>query len=319
MKTLWITLFCLVGLASVQAQDYLDNGFFWDWEHFDEVTIGSQTYPAFDQPLPSNFWTTSNMGTRTISFSPTCLKTTDAYDAPYACLLQSTSFPFGTAAGSLMAGDYKGGTDPSKAVHMGKPWNGRPERFVGFYKYIPVGNDFCKIEATLTRWNSSSKKQEIVATAALPTADQTKTVTDYTKFNLFFNYKSTENPDSIQIIFTSSGDGVNFNGGNGSALYIDHIKILYQGETGIALNDQTDVRVAAYPNPANNYVYFNLDGLRKDSFPLVLRDLQGREVLRTNLSQELSKIDVSGLEPGIYLYEINQQEVAVSSGRIVVQ
>ncbi|UTW61117.1 PCMD domain-containing protein [bacterium SCSIO 12741] len=319
MKTFWNTLLCLVCLSPVYAQDYLDNGFFWDWEHFDEVTVGSQTYPAFDQPLPSNFWTTSNMGTRTIAFSPTCLKTTDAYDAPYACLLQSTSFPFGIAAGSLMAGDYKGGTDPAKAVHMGKPWNGRPERFVGFYKYIPVGNDYCKIEATLTRWNSSTKKQEIIATAALPTADQTKTVTDYTKFNLFFDYKSNDAPDSIQIIFTSSGDGANFQGGNGSALYIDHVKILYAGETGIALNDQTSVRVAAYPNPASDFVYFNIDGLHQEVFPLVVRDLQGREVMRTELTRDLSKIEVSHLDPGIYLYEITQQQIPVGSGRIVVQ
>ena len=56
----------------------------------------------------------------------------------------------------------------------------------------------------------------------------------------------------------------------------------------------------AYPDPTDGLLYLSGDDVRT-GMPVVVRDLMGREVLRTRYHGVL---DLSGLSPGGYLVEL---------------
>jgi hypothetical protein len=318
MKSLFTVFLITLCSAFCSAQSRIPNLFFDYWDHFPEKVVGSQTYPEFYQPAPGTFWTTSNQGTRTIPFNPTALRTTDNYaavgeESQYAVLLKSTSFPFGIAAGSLIAGTYVGGTNPDKAIKMGQPFQGRPERMVGYYKYIPINNDYCKAYAVLTRWNGS--KQDTVATAEFDQTMRTTTVTSYTQFDIPFDYKSSADPDSVQIVFTASGDGNNFKGGNGSEFYLDYFQLLYPGETSIS-EQNPDKKLHVFPNPVKDVVQIWLPSETNPEGTLTLSDLNGKVLLTRSLNHTVNHVDLSNLESGYYIVSIENQGDLVYSGRL---
>jgi len=305
----------IIGNVSFAQYKEVQNNIFMFWDHTPEKTVGGTTYPAYDEPAPDHFWTTANPSTRTIKYNPTVMKTTDSYEGDYACLMRSTKFPFGVAAGSLMTGEYRGGLDPGKAVFLGKPWEGRPERFVGFYKYKPIDNDKCLSYVWL--FKSVSGVRDTVGFVSFTPDMQKNTVTTYTKFDLPIKYYNTNDPDSIVMIFTASFDGSNFNGGDGSELYIDRILLLYPGETSVNNTTKQSAHFWVYPNPTSEFINFVIDPSFLNGSELFIYNSQGQIVKRETINKEFNEYDIREFPSGSYSYRVMQVGALITEGKFI--
>jgi len=110
-------------------------------------------------------------------------------------------------------------------VHQGIPFTSKPYSFEGHFKYFSVDSDSAIIYAKLSKYNYQLNKQDTIAEAKFIIK---KTVPNYQLFNSKFNYINPNiSPDTLCIVFVSSGGGQNFEGKAGSTLFIDDIKFIY--------------------------------------------------------------------------------------------
>ncbi|GGH25834.1 PCMD domain-containing protein [Dyadobacter endophyticus] len=219
-----------------------------------------------------NIWASGNSGFSLIAPEkrpeayPT-QRTADAAQGQYAAYLETKStgalgaiVGMPIAAGNLFLGSFDGAkalTAPLEATIFGIPFNKKPLRLTGSYKYvsggpvtdktgkpvIPAQQDLCDIYAVL--FKASTEKPflngsnvltdpSVVAIAQLPSGVATSG-SGYQAFDLTFNYKSAVNEADlsafaykIAIVFSSSKNGAAFEGAVGSKLYIDNVKIVTQ-------------------------------------------------------------------------------------------
>lgn len=77
------------------------------------------------------------------------------------------------------------------------------------------------------------------------------------------------------------------------------------------------VAVAAYPNPASEEVVFNLGNVNAGA-KLVLRDMSGRTVKMVDAQAEV-RMDVDGLNAGVYFYTLEENGKAIATRKLVVR
>jgi hypothetical protein len=71
-----------------------------------------------------------------------------------------------------------------------------------------------------------------------------------------------------------------------------------------------------YPNPTRNFVQINF---ASTTVRLSLFDLQGRIILQQELTSADNRIDLSGLDAGVYLYEIRNAEGEKQKGKLMIE
>jgi hypothetical protein len=81
-------------------------------------------------------------------------------------------------------------------------------------------------------------------------------------------------------------------------------------DTSTRVNNLKTQEVKAYPNPVHNTLYVET-GTRTGN--LLLIDFTGRIISNAKINGELQKVDVSGLDPGVYLLKIESEY----TGRVV--
>lgn len=92
------------------------------------------------------------------------------------------------------------------------------------------------------------------------------------------------------------------------------ITLTSEGSSSIAINEK-DVKV--FPNPANDFVTFQIDGLENGN--VVISSITGQEVVNTSLNG-VTKVDVSALNNGVYIYKItNSNGELVKTSKLVIQ
>lgn len=219
-----------------------------------------------------NIWASGNSGFSFIAPEkqpeayPT-QRTTDAVQGKYAAYLETK--PTGAlgaivgmpiAPGNLFLGSFDGAkalTAPLEATLFGIPFNKKPVRLTGSYKYIsggavtdktgkpvtPVRQDLCDIYAVFFKATPEKPflnganvltDPSVAAIAQLASGVGTSG-SGYHAFDLTFNYKSEVDAGQlaafgykIAIVFSSSKNGAIFEGAAGSKLYIDDVKIVTQ-------------------------------------------------------------------------------------------
>lgn len=219
-----------------------------------------------------NIWASGNSGFSLIAPEkrpeayPT-QRTTDAARGTYAAYLETKStgslgalVGMPIAPGNLFLGSFdaaKALTSPLEATIFGIPFNKKPLRLTGAYKYVsggpvtdktgkpvtPERQDLCDIytvlfKATPEKPNLNGANiltdASVVAIARIPSGSAT-TGAGYQRFDLAFDYKSEIDPDAlaafaykIAVVFSSSRNGAIFEGSVGSKLYIDDVKVVTQ-------------------------------------------------------------------------------------------
>ncbi len=140
-------------------------------------------------------------------------QTTDAFQGSYAANLSSVSILGQFIPGLVTLGNVD---VANQTLTGGTPYADRPDGVSFFFKYLPSGVDTMFFFAYLTRWNDITLLADTIGMTGYMNSD---TYNIYTRIDLPFIYNSTEIPDTLNIIFLSSG----FSGNSGSSLLIDSL------------------------------------------------------------------------------------------------
>lgn len=187
----------------------------------------------------------------------------EGYDGAAVKLETKSTGPLGEivnkriAAGNLFLGSFNMGmalTNALKATRFGVPFDRKPLKFTGYYKYRPgekfqdeKGNivegitDRASVYSVLYRNHDANgndvilhgddvmTNENIVAVAKV---SEIKVTDEWTAFEADFEYKSdideslvNENGYNLTIVFSSSEDGALFRGAIGSTLMVDKVRI----------------------------------------------------------------------------------------------
>lgn len=84
--------------------------------------------------------------------------------------------------------------------------------------------------------------------------------------------------------------------------------------TGISQAEQPSLTI--YPNPASNVLFINGSG--NESAKVLIVDLPGRVVLQSDLTNDETRLEISGLKPGIYMVKIMDGEKVIKTEKLLV-
>ena len=199
-------------------------------------------------------------------------------------------------------------------IKNGKPFTDKPSKFKGWYKYISVNGDSAGVAAILTKYNTDKGQQDTVATAITAI---TENASSYTEFEIDFDYSITGiNPDSIVIVFTSSGDGGNFQGEVGSTLTIDDISLEYP--FGVQEYLMPEFTVDAFPSPATDRISFKFNTTQADKLLCYVYSLNGQLIGSFSPEGMEHQLDVSTWSPGKYILQVYRGTKLTSSAKFVL-
>ena len=187
------------------------------------------------------------------------VKLTTSKTGPIAALM---NIPM--AAGNLFIGKFDTGSalmNPLKSTQFGEPFDKKPKKFTGYYKYRP-GDAFQDRYGTVMKdsidqgaiyaiffknhdadgnvvildGENVQTSEYIVAKAIMPEVTPTE---EWTAFEIDFAYEGQEFDQetldafgySLTVVFSSSKGGATFRGAIGSTLYIDKVRVICETET----------------------------------------------------------------------------------------
>jgi hypothetical protein len=236
------------------------------------LTPESNYYTPFEIEFEEqqNVWASGNSGFSLVAPEkkpeayPT-QRSAEAIEGQYAALLETKStgslgaiVGMPIAAGNLFLGSFDGSksfTAPLEATVFGVPFNKKPLRFSGHYKYISGGPvkdknlvtvtpqrlDECDIYAVIFKTtpekpylNGSNVLTDPSVVAIASISDRSSTPGNgYRTFDVPFEYRTEIDPADlagyaykVSVIFSSSKNGAVFEGAVGSKLLIDDVKVI---------------------------------------------------------------------------------------------
>ena len=282
------------------AQSEYENKDFEDW-----------TYDAAgDYYEPNGYWATINAISKLGPFAPvtTFRETEDVYSGIYAVKLVTGTFGTLPVAGTLATGYFDSSVlIPTNALKIGVPFTEKPMKLSGYYKYLPENGDSAVIVSRLSKYIDG--EQVILAEAGFLIEE---TVSEYTYFEAEYTYFSSETPDSMMTLFTSSAGAAEFVAAEGSTLYIDEIALDYN--TGVKDFLMQDIDINVFPNPAQSTIQIALRQPFMNA-EFIVSNLEGRVVKRFKLNEQtLHEFDISDLPRGIYAYQIVENKLQLIHG-----
>ncbi len=120
------------------------------------------------------------------------------------------------------------------------------------------------------------------------------------------------------IIHTYAKDGVyqvclRAKNMNGEHTICKEIKL---GTTGINSYD-SNIGIEMHPNPAHDVIIINVEDYLPSKMLMTIYDIQGKEVLHKRLYQGSNVIDLEDINAGVYIVEIKERGIMVSSEKLV--
>jgi hypothetical protein len=281
--------------AGAGAQDITPNSGFEMW------TL--KTVPT--QYFVPDSWDQLNDETNFIGIL-TCIQSTDAHSGIFAAKLITKYVDLGvikdTANGIITTGHLI--TVPPYGIYGGVPSHVRPDSIFGWIKYEPAAGDSCQIQLDLLSVNNDTVGKALYQTA--------QTISAYTRFSAPVIYKSTDNPDTIRWMISSSNG---YNALPNSTMYVDDIGIVYG--TGVYDPPLSDFLTVS-PNPAHDVIRIRNDKMVRGT--LILYSTAGQRIAYWTLKDSEQEFSVRDLAGGTYLAELVSEHAEIlAAGKIVVQ
>lgn len=92
------------------------------------------------------------------------------------------------------------------------------------------------------------------------------------------------------------------------------------GGTGITseitVEENAGKNISIYPNPSNGSFILNINDLQNSSFIIV--DLLGKIIVETKVQQGVSLLNLN-ITPGVYFYEVSDENKVVKTGKLIIQ
>jgi len=197
MKSFFLIIFSLFYSFNIFSQTQIPNGNFETWTN--------------NEPTP---WINSIDALGNTIY--TSIQSSDAFQGNSAVKLTSQTSFSQFIPGLITLGEIN---FSNQTLTGGIPYSDRPDGISFFFKYEPTGTDTMMFGAFLTKLNTENSTIDTIGLTGYLNSD---TYSTYTEIQLPFIYQSDEIPDTLNIIFTSSG----FNGNTGSSLYLDSISMI---------------------------------------------------------------------------------------------
>lgn len=302
MKKIFTTLVFMAFFASfIIGQTAMPNGGFENWENANKPTS----------------WGCSNIQIIPIvDYKVVFKETVDPHGGSFSAKLQSLEY---TTAGitrvvpsfitlgkfwftiNPQAGGYKGGI----------AFTERPDSIMFYYKSNTKGSDVAMF--TYQSWIGAQTAGNVVASdtgTLLPNA------TTWTKVVFPFVYYSTQNPDSLNIVFSASNLGNELAITDSSTLWIDDASLIYNNIGIIDINYNENFFV--YANENNLMVSLAFDN--ETTSEVSVFNIAGQEVFTTTVSAQKTTVAVpkTRLEKGVYLVAVNASNGKKFTQKIVV-
>lgn len=286
----------------LQAQPQLPNSGFESWQ----TTIqGNVTY---EEPS-GDYWTTLNALAK-LGSPVTVSKSSDAHSGSWSARLESKAWGSLLIPGLLVTGKF---ITEAPFVLQGQPFTAKPLRFKGYCKYFPVNNDSAAIYAMLSCFNPLENKRDTLAEARLALHG---TITEWTLFSVDFLYFDNQSePDSLDVVFSSSAAGESFQGQVGSTLFLDDVSLDYT--SGLVEPLFPEYTLTVFPVPANDFLWVYSDYPAKAS--LLITDMNGKNLGQLiDLQNGKAVVPLPGLSMGNYILVLMSDQSIITRTRFTV-
>mgnify|MGYP001954792183 CR=1 FL=1 len=292
-KTLLLSIFCFILGQSAMAQTIPNP-------NFDSVYIGGidRLYAWGNSdgcPFePFAIWSNVTVTYYNQSYQAARLRTAiDANGQPAPSFLFSSSFNDPTNPGCN-----------EQFMKTGQPFPFSVNAILGEYMFwndsLLVG-DYGTVSVILKKFNPITQESDTVAYGSqnlVPTA----TDSIFEPFLVNLQYKNQITPDSIVIIFYSSGTNL-----KGGVLTVDNLS------SGSLLNNQSTfyqkLNIEVFPNPVNDVVNISIkDTVINESTNLQVFDIYGRMLEDIRFNSNSSTFDMSRYSTGVYLFHFKMND-----------
>jgi hypothetical protein len=295
-KALLSFVITLTAATAIIAQNPLPNPGFEDWSSF-SGGIGS----TYEEP---NNWNTANQCSQLLgTYSVT--KSSTFHSGSFAAELKTRNAFLGSikingvmSTAEIICATNSGGQEGGIAT------NALPDSIAFWYQYTPVDVDTAYVQIIL--FSGEDTVSFLKGKIHLATSEWTRAS--------FAIPTPTAAPDMISTFFNSSwGDGSAGQAFVGSILLVDDVEYIYA--TGIE-EDEAAAKWEVYPNPVQDIL--NIRNSSGDNATLEVLDATGRTVLNRAITQMETRLDVSALPMGIYLYQLrNSKDQIIKTGKLI--
>lgn len=263
MKYLHI-IFALLMINRTEAQQLENSGF----EQWENVGTGEEEPLSWSSTKTSDNSSLNGLAPQVIS------RTTDAHTGTYAAKLINKNVPFVNivANGIVTNGIIHTTTNPQDSYvytdvnssDHSQPFTSYPDSIVGWYKYVPQGNDVGNIQVLLHSSYGQLPIDASTSVIALAEFDFSSN-SNWTRFSTPFNYYPTINNPAYILCNISAGDSTQAVAN--SELKIDDLELIYNTTT--ISSEETNLLHVTYVNDllqfSNvvkefNYAVYNVQG-----------------------------------------------------------
>jgi hypothetical protein len=292
-KTLLLSIFCFILGQSAMAQIIPNAG-------FDSVYIG-----GIDRLYA---WGNSD-GCPFEPFAIWSNVTVTYYNQNYqAARLRTAVDASGQAAPSfLFSSSFNDPTNPGcneEFMKTGQPYPFAVDGVFGEYMFwndsLHTG-DYGTVSVILKKFNTVTQESDTIAYGSqnlMPTA----TDSIFEPFLVNLLYKNQMTPDSIVIIFYSSGTNL-----KGGVLTVDNLGSGSLTNNKSIFNEKLNIEV--FPNPVSDAVNITInDGGIDERTNLQIFDIYGRMLEETQLKTSSSTFDMSHYSTGVYLFHFKMND-----------
>ena len=187
----------------------------------------------------------------------------------------------------------------------GIPFTQRPTSMTFYYQYAPAGGDGMD---TANFAITFSKAHTPIGGGTFRTSN---TDGAYAMGEATINFGTSDDPDTMNIVITSSGGFTSVV--PGSVLFVDNIAL-----TGLASIQELPAGIGAniYPNPANSVI--NIKNPLTNTVQYVATNLQGEKMDVITMTPGLNAIDVSKYASGLYIFTLVDNGANLYQGRFEV-
>ena len=275
----------------------LENSGFEQWEN---VGTGEE------EPLSWSSTKTSDNSSLNALAPQVISRTTDAHTGTYAAKLINKNVPFVNivANGIVTNGIIHTTTNPQDSYvytdvnssDHSQPFTSYPDSIVGWYKYVPQGNDVGNIQVLLHSSYGQLPIDASTSVIALAEFDFSSN-SNWTRFSSPFNYYPTINNPAYILCNISAGDSTQAVAN--SELKIDDLELIYNTTT--ISNEETNSLHVTY---VNDHLQFS-NVLKEINYAIY--NVQGQLMNFGKLDRYNRNVSIS-LESGIYFISTQNKD-----------
>lgn len=255
---------------------------------------GFETWTQYSGGLGSNYrepdgWNTANQCSQILA-NYAVSRITGAHSGTYAAELKTKS-----AFGSILMNGLITTAEIICSTNSGGQEGGIsssliPDSIAFWYKYAPAGVDTAYVQVLL--FNGADTVSETKGQLYVAKSEWTRAS--------FAIPTPTSTPTVISTLFNSSwGDGSQGQAVVNSTFTIDDVEFIFA--TGVNENAQKNL-IKVYPNPVQDIL--NVSNANGGNTVLEVIDATGRSVMTRTLHGANSRLDVSALPNGLYMYQL---------------